>query len=190
MIKFLCSQLFSISGWKFVNNLPENVHSFVMLGAPHTSNWDFVPAMTVAQRVGGKACFVIKQEWLNFPMGLLLKPMGAIGVDRSKIKTGEVTSSTDLMADLFQQYQSLILMIAPEGTRSANNEWKSGFWHIAQKAQVPIALAYADYAKKIAGIGKIINPTNFENDMREIMSFYRSVTPADPSKFMLDKRFS
>ena len=75
MIKFLCSQLFSANGWKFVNNLPQDVHSFVMLGAPHTSNWDFVPAMTVAQRVGGKACFVIKQEWLKFPMGLLLKPM-------------------------------------------------------------------------------------------------------------------
>jgi 1-acyl-sn-glycerol-3-phosphate acyltransferase len=189
MIKFLCSQFFSANGWKFENKLPSDVNAFVMIGAPHTSNWDFVPAMTVAHRVGGKACFVIKQEWLKFPVGLFLKPMGALGVDRSKIKSGAVTSTTDLMANLFKQHKNLILMISPEGTRSPNDEWKSGFWHMAKKAQVPIALAYADYAKKKAGIGRVIYPSDFENDMRQIMNFYRHITPADPAKFKLDKRF-
>lgn len=189
MIKFLCSQIFRLQGWTFVNHIPTDVTSFVMLGAPHTSNWDFVPAMTVAHRLGKTAKFVIKNEWLRFPMGLVLKPMGAIGVDREKIKAGVVTSTTDLMAQLFQKHQPLVMMIAPEGTRSANDEWKSGFWHVAKKAQVPIALGFADYATKTAGVGKLITPTEFEHDMREIMAFYRNVTPARPEKFKLDRRF-
>ena len=190
MIKLICSQIFSMTGWKFINNTPKDLHSFVLVGVPHTSNWDFIPAMTVAHRSGIKAKFVIKKEWLRFPMNLFLKPIGAVGIDRAKIKTGAVTSSTDLMAELFTEHKDLILMIAPEGTRSANDEWKSGFWHIAHKAGVPLVLAFADYAKKEAGLGKVIYPTEFDKDMRAIMDFYRNITACRPEKFKLDRRYS
>lgn len=189
MIKFLCSQIFTLAKWRFVSQVPPELTSYVLLGAPHTSNWDFIPAMTVAHRLSSHARFVIKKEWLRFPMSLILKPMGAIGVDRSKIKTGEMTSSTDLMAELFLHEKPLVLMIAPEGTRSANEEWKSGFWHIAQKAHVPIVLAFADYQKKIAGATKVIYPKDFDSDMKEITLFYKNVIPARPDKFKLDKRY-
>lgn len=189
MIKFLCSQIFRLQGWTYVNHISQDLTSFVMLGAPHTSNWDFIPAMTVAHRLGKTAKFVIKKEWLKFPAGLVLKPMGAIGVDREKIKSGLVSSSTDQMAQLFKQHVPLVMMIAPEGTRSANDEWKSGFWYVAQKAQVPVVLAFADYATKTAGLARVIYPSDFEKDMREIMAFYRTITPARPHKFKLDKRF-
>jgi 1-acyl-sn-glycerol-3-phosphate acyltransferase len=176
-------------GWKSHNLVENRHHSFVLVGAPHTSNWDFIPAMTVAYRTGIKASFVIKNEWLRFPLNLFFKPIGAIGVDRNKIKTGSVSSSTDLMAELFKKHKDLILMIAPEGTRSANSEWKSGFWHIAHKAGVPIVLAYADYQKKEAGLGVIIEPHDFESDMHKVMEFYSRISPCHPDKFKLDPRF-
>ncbi len=189
MIQTVCSWIFSWYGWKFVNHLPPEIKSYVLVGAPHTSNWDFIPAMTVMKRTKINAKFVIKKEWLFFPLGIILRAIGAIGVDRKKIQTGQTKSSTDVMAHLFEEHKDLILMIAPEGTRSANHEWKSGFWHIAQKAHVPIVLAYADYAKKEAGLGKIIYPTEFERDMREIISFYKNVSACHPEKFKLDHRF-
>lgn len=190
MIKFVCSQIFNLMGWTYAQNLPSDTRSFVIVGVPHTSNWDFVPAMTLVYRSGLNARFVIKKEWLRFPIGLVLKPIGAIGIDRDKIKTGAVSSSTDLMAQLFQDHDDLSLMIAPEGTRSATNEWKSGFWHIAHKANVPLALAFADYKTKRAGIGLVLHPTDFEKDMRTIMDFYRSIHPCHPDKFKLDHRYS
>ncbi len=189
MVKFICYLIFLIKGWRYQNLLNQEVKSFVMVGAPHTSNWDFVPAMSVAYKSGNKAKFVIKNDWLKFPLNLFFKPIGAIGVDRSRIKTGEVSSTTDVMAQLFKEYKDLVLMIAPEGTRSANSEWKSGFWHIAHKAGVPIVLGFADYKRKIAGLGPVIHTEDFESDMKKIMNFYKTITAADPSKFMLDQRY-
>ena len=188
MVKFLCYLIFRLQGWTFENRLKDHYSSYVFVGAPHTSNWDFIPAMAVGFKTG-HAKFVIKNDWLRFPLNLFFKPIGAIGIDRSKIKTGAVSSTTDMMAELFTDYKDLILMIAPEGTRSATAEWKSGFWHIAHKAQVPIVLGFADYKKKIAGLGLVIHTSDFEQDMRRIMEFYKSITPCDPSKFKLDQRF-
>lgn len=189
MIKLICYLIFLCKGWKYQNLLSKDVKSFVMVGAPHTSNWDFIPAMTVAYKSGNKAKFVIKNDWLKFPLNLFFKPIGAIGVDRSKIKSGEISSTTDMMANLFKEYKDLILLIAPEGTRAANNEWKSGFWHIAHKAGVPIVLGFADYKRKIAGMGVVIQTQDFQEDMKKIMHFYQTITASDPSKFQLDHRF-
>ncbi len=190
MIKFGCQVLFKLMGWRYRTATALERRNYVVVCAPHTSNWDFIPAMTVANQLGRSARFVIKNEWLRFPMGLILKPMGALGIDRHKIKSGTVKSSTDLIAHLFAGQTELMLLIAPEGTRSAANEWKSGFWHIAHKAQVPMVLAYADFAKKEAGTGPIIFPTDFEQDMRAIMNFYRGVSACVPEKFKLDQRYS
>jgi 1-acyl-sn-glycerol-3-phosphate acyltransferase len=189
MLKSICTMLFKSTGWKFQSDLPSDLRSFVFLGAPHTSNYDFVPAMAVAKLLRRNARFVIKSEWLKFPLGLVLKPAGAVGLDRKKLKMGSA-SNTDLMAQLFKEYNELVLMISPEGTRGANPQWKTGFYYIAQKAQVPIVLGYGDYSKKIAGTGPVIYPTDFESDMRKIMDFYREVTGRAPENFKLDKRYS
>ena len=93
------------------------------------------------------------------------------------------------MAHLFNDYDNLILMIAPEGTRSANSEWKSGFWHIAHKAGVPIVLGFADYERKVAGLGLVIHTNDFETDMKTIMEFYQKISACHPSKFKLDQRY-
>lgn len=190
MIKPLCSFLFGLSGWTFKNSVPEELRSFVFIGAPHTSNYDFVPAMAVAHRMQRNARFVIKKEWLRFPLNFFFKPLGAIGLDREALKNSKTASNTDVMAALFKQGPELVLMISPEGTRSPNSKWKTGFYYIAQKAGVPIVCGYADYQKKEAGTGLIIYPSDFEQDMKAISDFYRGKTGARPEKFLLDERFS
>lgn len=188
MLKFACSVLFRLSGWKFESHLPDDLRSFIFIGAPHTSNYDFVPAMSLAYFMHRNAKFVIKDDWMKFPLNLILGPTGAIGLDRKKLKGG-AASTTDAMAELFKQFPELVLMIAPEGTRSPNENWKTGFYYIAQKANVPIVLGYADYEKKTAGTGPIIYPTNFEEDMKKIMQFYSDVKGCKPEAFKLDPRY-
>lgn len=184
-MKWLCYQIFKLCGWKYESMLPDEVRSFVFLGAPHTSNFDIIPAMAVSYKLNRNAKFVIKASWLTFPMNLLLKPMGAVGINREKIKA----HTTDDMAHFFEEYKDFVLMIAPEGTRSANENWKTGFYYIAQKANVPIVLGFGDYKRKTAGIGAVIYPTNFEQDMAKIMDFYQTIHPCKPEKFKLDPRY-
>jgi 1-acyl-sn-glycerol-3-phosphate acyltransferase len=189
MIKRVCYLILKYSGWKFEIDLPQSLRSFLFLGAPHTSNYDFLPAMALAHVLKRNAKFLIKDDWMKFPMNLILGPAGAIGLDRNKLKVAHA-SNTDIMANLFKQYQDLVLMISPEGTRSPNENWKTGFYYIAQKAGVPIVLGFADYKKKIVGTGLVIYPSNFEEDMRLIMNFYRNIQGAQPANFKLDSRFS
>lgn len=188
MIKSICVLIFKLSGWKFEGHLPDELRSFIFIGAPHTSNHDFIPAMTVAKLMKRNAKFVIKSEWLKFPLNLIMKPAGAIGLDRKRIKDGS-HSNTDSMAKLFKEFPELVLMISPEGTRSPNANWKTGFYYIAQKANVPIVLGYVDFDKKVAGIGPIIYPQNFEKDMAQISNFYRGVKGKNPENFKVDSRY-
>lgn len=188
MLKTVCALIFKATGWKFESDLPEDLRSFIFLGAPHSSNYDFVPAMSVAYFMKRHARFVIKDDWMKFPLNLIMGPAGALGLDRKKLKEGKA-STTDAMAALFKQFPELVLMIAPEATRSPNENWKTGFYYIAQKANVPIVLGFADFRRKVAGTGPIIYPQDFEQDMRKIMSFYKQVTACKPSNFKLDSRF-
>lgn len=189
MLKSICTLIFKTTGWTFKSDLPDDLRSFIFLGAPHTSNHDFMPAMAVAKLMKRNARFVIKDDWMKFPMNLVMGPAGAIGLDRKKLKEGSA-SNTDMMANLFKQFPELVLMIAPEGTRKPNDNWKTGFYYIAQKANVPIVLGYADFENKIAGTGPIIYPSDFEKDMTQIMNFYRNIQGREPENFRLDKRFS
>lgn len=159
-----------------------------MIGAPHTSNYDFIPAMAVSLKMKRHPRFVIKKEWLRFPFNLFFGPIGAIGVDRNVLKSKSV-NTTDAMAELFKVETDFVLMISPEGTRGPVKNWKTGFYYIAQKAGVPIVLGYADYKKKEAGLGMVIYPENFEEDMHKIMEFYNGMTGQVPGNFILDERF-
>lgn len=189
MVRTFCVLLLKMTGWKFVNNVPDDIRSFVALGVPHTSNFDFFPGVAASKLMKRNARFVIKSEWMKFPFSLIMKPAGALGLDREKLKGGS-KNTTDAMADLFKEHKELVLLIAPEGTRSPRKEWKTGFYFIAQKAGVPIVLGFADYEKKEYGLGKVIYPTDFEKDMGEIMDFYRNIKGKKPENFLLDERFS
>lgn len=110
--------------------------------------------------------------------------MGGIPVDRSKR-----TSVTDQVADEFNKREFFHVAITPEGTRSLVKKWKMGFYYIAMKANVPIQLAYIDYAKKEMGITAIFYPTgDEENDLTKIQEFYKDVTPCHPELFYIKEQ--
>jgi 1-acyl-sn-glycerol-3-phosphate acyltransferase len=152
-----------------------------MVGAPHTSNMDFPIALATLFGSGVGVRFLAKQSLFKFPLGILMRTTGGIPVDRSRHH-----NMVDMMIQMFEDHDRLILLIPAEGTRSYVKEWKSGFYHTAVGANVPIALGYLDYGKKEAGFGKLFYPTgDYEKDLVEIKNFYRQFTPRYPEKSSL-----
>jgi 1-acyl-sn-glycerol-3-phosphate acyltransferase len=175
--------LFRLRGWKLSYSVPKEIRKCVMVGAPHTSNWDFVACMGAFSLMKLPLRFTIKSELFFFPLNLILRSMGALEIKRDK-SMGLTKSLIQLFQNWDDSIEPLVVMVTPEGTRSFRDKWKSGFYYIALEAKVPIVLGYADYAKKEAGVGKVIIPTgDIKKDFAEIMAFYRTVTPKFPEKF-------
>ena len=127
---------------------------------------------------------------MRFPFNLLMKPLGGIAIDRTaRGPLNERPSFIEVMTDLFDAHEELIIVITPEGTRSRREKWKTGFYHVAKAANVPILLGYTDYQKKMTGISNPIFVSDYEKDMKEIMSFYKNVTPKFPENFSVDTSF-
>jgi 1-acyl-sn-glycerol-3-phosphate acyltransferase len=188
--------LFRTTGWTLAGaDLVEGNRRCVVTAAPHTSNWDLLYSLAAFDLLELPVRFTIKQEWMRWPWNLALGPLGGISIDRSPQPAGDGAvrrpSMVDAMVRIFDTHPGdIAIMVTPEGTRSRRDEWKTGFWHVAKRANVPILLGYLDYAKKCAGIGRVIVPTDFDTDMRDMMAFYADVTPAHPELFALDKRFA
>jgi len=151
-------------GWKTDNQWPEHLDQCVMIAAPHTSNWDALYARLALKALGVNVRLTIKDSYMKLPFGPFVRAMGGIGINRRPKNEGEARPSmVELMTDLFKIHPKLVMLVTPEGTRSKQEQWKTGFYHVAVKAGVPIALAYMDYEKKEAGVGKIVYPTgNYE----------------------------
>lgn len=184
--------IFKISGWKITHYLPDDIKKCVVVVAPHTSNWDFVFGMGAIKFMNLYPRFAIKKEWIRFPFKRLMLSSGALPIDRSpKNSSTEKTSTVDAMADLFKVHDTLRLIITPEGTRSKMVKWKTGFYHVALKANVPIAFGFMDYSKKECGIDKIIYPSgDFKSDMKIIMDFYKNINAKHPGNFCVDIELS
>lgn len=183
---------FKLKGWTFSTSLPKEVHRCVMIASPHTSNWDFIYMAATFDMLNIKIRFTVKQEMRKWPIaGWMLSRFGAIWIDRTpKAGSTERPSMVELMTDLFKENEKLTLIVTPEGTRSLRTEWKTGFYHVAKNAGVPICLGYLDYAKKQSGVGKVIWPSDdMEADLREIMNFYKDIAPCHPEKYSVDKRY-
>jgi 1-acyl-sn-glycerol-3-phosphate acyltransferase len=191
MLNWIFVVIFKLMGWKLNPNIPQGVNRCVMIAAPHTSNWDIIFARAAFSLMGIPLRFTIKKEWMRFPFNLLVGPMGGIPIDRSPKNPGEDRKSmVEAMADLFTQHQRIAVMVTPEGTRGRRTEWKTGFYHVAKLAGVPIGLGYLDYAKKEAGVGLMIYPgENMEEDMRQIMQFYKDIPAKHQEKFSVDERY-
>ncbi len=130
---------------------------------------------------------------MRFPLNLIFKPLGGVGIDRSPKVPGQAKKGmVETMAALYEKNPGLVLLVTPEGTRKKSEKWKTGFYHVATLANVPILLGYVDYKNKEAGIGKVIYPAkeNFEKDMREIMAFYAEKQAKFPQSFSLDLEFA
>jgi 1-acyl-sn-glycerol-3-phosphate acyltransferase len=176
----LCKGILRLFGWKWETTIPD-LDKCVICVAPHTSNWDFIMGKLAYTALGRNANFVIKKEWLKGPVGGLLVKLGGIGVDRSK-----PSLFTDQMAELYRTRTKFNLAITPEGTRKPNPKWKKGFYHIAIKAKVPIALVKIDYAKKEMALFDIFEPTGDEQaDIFAIQQKYVGVTAKHPENFVI-----
>lgn len=158
-----------LTGWRVEGTLPLACAKAVVIGAPHTSNWDLPYTLMAAFALRAQVYWMGKHSLFRFPFGALMRWLGGIAVNREK--------STDMVAAsakaLREAPGSLYLVVSPEGTRSKTRYWKTGFYYIARQAGVPIVMAYIDYANKRVGVGPVFNPTgDVEADMQAIKAFY------------------
>lgn len=174
----LGKSILALWGWEFQGAIP-NLPKCVVIAAPHTSNWDFVLGIAVVLALGLDAHWIGKDTIFRPPLGLLMRFLGGMPVDRST-RQGIVTQ----MVEVFEQREQFILGMSPEGTRKRVDRWKTGFYHMAYGARVPIVLGYFDYARKVVGIGPHLIPTgDLEADMSKIQAFYADITPKKPDQF-------
>ena len=177
MLKILSTALLKLFGWNVIKGLPD-FKKYVLIGAPHTSNWDFAVGMTAALAIGLRFKWLAKHTIFKNPLGPVLKFFGGIPVDR-RIRSSVI----EKMTELFNNSERLVLGITPEGTRSKTDYWKSGFYYIALNAKVPVAFAYLDYGNKKIGIGEHIIPSGDINaDMQIIKKFYSGFVGKRPEK--------
>ena len=164
-------------GWRLQADTPPD-KKFIIIGAPHTSNWDFPLALLALAGMGLDFNWVGKHTLFRFPFGFFFTALGGIPVDRN-IRQSFIKK----MIDLFSTSDEFILAIAPEGTRAKTGYWKTGFYSIAVDAGIPIALGYLDYKNKTMGVGATLYPTSdIEKDFRIIQEFYASKTGRFPEK--------
>jgi len=179
MITRLFVWWFRLKGWKVGENIPPDLRKAVVIAAPHTSNWDFVYALATFRILGIRVNYLVKHQAYRFPFKRLLDNNGAIPVERSRTQ-----NFVEQFIRMFHERESLYLLIPAEGTRSRVNKWKSGFYHTALGAGVPIMLGYLDFEKRIAGFGPVFHPTGDKDaDMAVIREFYRHVKGRHPDKY-------
>ena len=179
MKSFIGKLVLKIMGWK--SDYPKEFHidKCVLIAAPHTSNWDLLFALAVFWEQKIQAKYFIKDSFTKGIHGWFFKMLGAIGVDRSK--TGNLVHHA---VSTINRMDKIALMVPAEGTRSRVEKWKTGFYHIAKKADVPVALGYLDYKNKIAGVGDLVEiSTDYEKDMKKIEKFYSSIPAKYPEKY-------
>lgn len=165
-------------GWTPVGTTPTDPQ-YVMLAAPHTSNWDAVIMLAMASYYRIRIRWLVKSAWLVGPLGWFLKATGAIGIDRSAAH-----GVVDQMIAQFGKDEPLILLVPPEGTRGKKDHWKSGFYRIAVGAKVPIVSGIMDWKKKETGIADIFMPTgNLKADMDHLRSIYDPATGRHPALY-------
>ncbi|MFQ5604052.1 MAG: lysophospholipid acyltransferase family protein [bacterium] len=167
----------TLSGWRFEGELPD-LPKFLIVVAPHTSNWDFVYGIAALLGLGMRAHWLGKHTLFRKPFGGFMKWLGGIPVDRSQ-SHGVVE---DTVAE-FSQRPHFVLGVAPEGTRKKVQKWKTGFYYIAKEANVPILTGFIDYARKVVGFGPTIYPSgDIDSDLATIQSFYALIGGKHPSK--------
>ncbi len=163
-------------GWRTQGSIDHP--KMVLIAAPHTTNWDLPFMLACAWEMGFEIRWMGKHTLFRGPLGWLMRRLGGLPVDRRGRH-----NMVDQAVDLFRQHDRLILAVPPEGTRSRADHWKSGFYHIARAADVPIALGFLDYARKVGGIGGYVFPSgHVREDMDQLRAFYRDVRGKYPAK--------
>ena len=177
MLHYLTLFLLRVCGWHVEGQMPD-IPKFVVVGAPHTSNWDFVLMLALGFALQAKLHFMGKSELFRPLIGFFFRWCGGIPVDRTKS-----TGTVEQIVAVIQRSERFILTVAPEGTREKVRVWKSGFYHIARGAGIPIVFCFVDGVRKTVGIGPTFMPTDdMEADMKAIQSFYAGFVGIHPHR--------
>lgn len=177
ILRFLSNSIMRLAGWRVEGNLPD-LPKYIIIGAPHTSNWDFLLFLGVIFRLKADVRYMGKAELFRNPFGWFFYWCGGIPVDRKK-STGLV----EQMVEACNKSERFVLTIAPEGTRHYVSEWKMGFYHIAKMAGIPLAMAIVDGKRKSMVVGQVYHLTNdMEADLKAIKGFFEGKAGVNPRK--------
>lgn len=178
MKRLLARVFLKLAGWTAHGEHPIPKR-YVLIAAPHTTNWDLPYLLAFAWLYDIHISWMGKQQLFSPPTAWIMRALGGIPVKRH--------TSSDMvsqMARVIDEAKSICLVVPAEGTRAYVPHWKSGFYHIARTAEVPIVLSYLDYSRRVGGFGPAIVPTgNVSNDMEEIRNFYADKQGKYPEHF-------
>ena len=171
----LAKAILRLVSWELDVTLP-GVPKYVLIGAPHTSGWDLFYALLLKYGSGIKMYWMGKDTLFRWPLGVLLRWLGGIPVNRRSRN-----NFVQQVVDVIDHMDEVVIALAPEGTRDKTEYWKTGFYYIALDAQVPIALGFIDYGNKVVGIGPQITPSgDIDADFQEIKAFYSGINGRHP----------
>lgn len=163
--------LLKIIGWKTTGDYPRHIKKKILAAAPHTSNWDFPLGVMVRGTLNDDVKYIGKASLFKPPIGWIMKALGGVPVDRSKSN-----NFVQGVVDLFQGRNELSILFAPEGTRKKVEKFKTGFYHIARLANIPILPVVLDYDKKEFRFEPLYYPTsNIEADIENIEKIFKGV---------------
>jgi 1-acyl-sn-glycerol-3-phosphate acyltransferase len=176
LLRFILNSISRLLGWHVEGKLPE-LQKYILIGAPHTSNWDFVLFLVVIFHLRANVKFMGKAELFRNPLfGWFFYWCGGIPVDRKKSQ-----GLVEQMVEACGKSDRFILTIAPEGTRHFVSEWKMGFYHIAKSAGIPLVMAVVDGRKKEVRVGQVFHLTeNMDADLKTIKGFFEGVVGINP----------
>lgn len=176
-VRWLLLAMYRLRGWKAEGEVPEP-RRFIIIAAPHTSNWDFVNFLGLTADLKVRAHFMGKLSLFKWPIGGFMKQMGGIPVDRHN-----ASNAVAQMVEQFARRAEFMLTVAPEGTRGKAKKWRTGFYQIALAAKVPMVVGLMDYGTKTGGLGPLIWPTgDFRADMMKVLEVYKSCIPKFPER--------
>jgi 1-acyl-sn-glycerol-3-phosphate acyltransferase len=175
---FFARWFLRLSGWQAEGEKPA-AERFVLIAAPHTSNWDLAYLLALSAIFGLRVSWMGKDALFRPPLGWLMRRAGGIPIVRDR--RGDMVAQ---VARSFASCERLALVVPAEGTRSRVSHWKSGFYHIARTANVPIVLGYLDYARRRGGFGPSIDASDdVRADMDKIRAFYADKVGKFPQQF-------
>ena len=177
MLQAIAKLILKIGGWEMVGELPEAKRA-VVIAAPHTSNWDGFWALVYKVAVQLDIHFFAKESLFWFPLNVLLGALGGVPLDRKR-----AGSAVDQAIEMFRSNESYFFGLAPEGTRSRADHWKSGFYRIAEGAGVPVVLGFMDYGRRRIGIGPTLYLSgDWHKDLDFCRNFYKDIQGRWPEK--------
>ncbi len=178
LLRFLSNSIMRLFGWSVDGQLPD-LPKFILVGAHHTSNWDFVLFLGVIFHLRANVKFMGKAELFRNPLvGWFFYWCGGVPVDRKKSQ-----GLVEQMAEICEKSDTFKLTIAPEGTRHYVSEWRMGFYHIAKNASIPVVMAVIDGENKTVRVGQVFHLTeNMEEDIKTIKGFFTGMVGINPRK--------